>query len=303
MSDDYEIVSKKDIDALKREVAELRARPVQPPSADLMKALDRLSGHIQHLITIFEQADKSVAEAYTTHAPHDSRKVDLVIAQNEQIAQGLLTLSELVQKKHEKQQAPTPHKPTIADLLPFSDDIPPKQEVTQQPPTEPKHPIESKIPAPPKQEITQQPPTEPEAPSEPKIPEPPVAEEPAQDFPKPPPLFVNMHDEVHPPRKAPSPDDLPPPPSFDVATPPATQPEVVAPTQADTELVRDLAQKKPSSTEIPQMPSPPEGASVQQPPEQMPTLPPPPDLESALEPDPQPLPPQKSRKRLMRSFR
>ncbi len=237
MSDDYEIVSRKELDALKKEVSELKARPVQPPSADLMMALDRLSGHIQHLTKIFEHADKSIAEEYHSGVHKETQKLDLVIAQNEQLAKGLLHMSDLMQKqrKHEthKHYPLTQHEDFPAP--------PPLYENKHEAP-------EQKIPEPPKQDIAEE-----------KIPEPPKKD----DLPPPPNItpqdITQPEDTVEvetkpqlpdmppPPQQSsiPKPEDeqmptLPPPPGVEDAIQDDDVPPVIAPKQSRRSLMRSF---------------------------------------------------------------
>lgn len=243
MSDDYEIVSRKELDALKQEVKELKARPTQPPSADLMMALDRLSGHIQHLIKIFEHADKAITEEYHQGVHKDTQKLDLVIAQNEQLAKGLLHMSDLMRKEHKHEThkhyplqhtdfpEPEPiYKNTHATPKPPIPELPKEQESVPQPhvpkPPEEKPPAPQDLPPPP--QIT---------PQDIQKPEETVAVAQPPELPDMPPPPEGAH--------TPNPEDeqmpsLPPPPDLEQALKHDEIPPVIAPKHSRRSLMRSF---------------------------------------------------------------
>lgn len=94
--DDYELVAKEDLAALREEVEQLKKNPVQnyESSLTLIEAMDRLADQVSRLLELFDQANKQMHEDYQKGLHAESQKLDTVISQNEKIARGILALAE-----------------------------------------------------------------------------------------------------------------------------------------------------------------------------------------------------------------
>lgn len=328
MSDDYELISRKELQALKKEVAELKARPTQPPSADLMQALDRLSGHIQRLTKLFEHADKELAQEYHKGTHKKAEKLDLVIAQNEQLAKGLLHMSDLIQKQAEVKQRRYPLRSE-----------PKAQEPSKATPkTAPKEHEDFPTPAPVFDNKAPKPPSD--MPTPPNVtPQAPPSQEASSDLPPPPELSEQEQRTDNAPSQAPAPPPKTPdshlPPAPDVSEQPTPQdaPSEIpsAPNLSEQSAEQDTGSTLPPPPELdtpePARPDLPEVSELEQAPqhppspgadlelpseahpreidEQMSTLPPPSDMDDPMRQEelPSANTPKRSRKSLMRSFK
>lgn len=106
--DDYELVSRAELDELRREVADIKKHPMHEyeSSVSVIEAMDRLTSQVAHLVRIFEHANKELYDEYSKGFHDESKKLDKLIEQNEKMARGILAVADLVQNK------PAPPTPT-----------------------------------------------------------------------------------------------------------------------------------------------------------------------------------------------
>lgn len=124
--DEYELLPKQEIDALKKEVERLRKHPLGDlkEGETLLDAINNLNDNIKKLIEIFTKAEADLAKQYVDSSPVGDLKT--IKDQNEQIAQGLVTVADLVKDMKESSDVPpippsTP-KPTAPSTPPPSPD-------------------------------------------------------------------------------------------------------------------------------------------------------------------------------------
>lgn len=125
--DEYELVSRDELDALRHEIDGLKEKPEHlHSSASLIEAMDRLATQMSRLVHVFEQANAELYEEYSKGYHKESEKLDKLIVQNEKIARGVLAVADLVntsspgyplrrapeaQPTQGAQPAPTPEQP------------------------------------------------------------------------------------------------------------------------------------------------------------------------------------------------
>lgn len=110
-SDDFVMVPKGELEALKQEVEQVKKNPVQnyESSLTLIESMDRLADQLSTLVTLFERTNKQMHEDYKKGFHEDGQKLDTLIHQNEKIAKGILALAD---KNHTHTKAPeTPSYP------------------------------------------------------------------------------------------------------------------------------------------------------------------------------------------------
>jgi hypothetical protein len=149
VSDDYQLVPRDELEKLKKEVADLKGRPPGDfeTSANLLHAMDRLSGQIARLVRLFEEADKQLYEEYGQKHNGDN-KLDRLIDQNQKIARGVLAVADLIQKEPPatKAQYPLaqPQEPTETTASPAPQEQPIAPSVERERPKRPS--LEDEIP-------------------------------------------------------------------------------------------------------------------------------------------------------------
>ena len=113
-SDDYEIVSKRDIEHLKKEILELKRNPygASDRGKELQDAMDRLNHSINKLIEIFEDAETDIIEEYQESKP--AEKLNQILDQNETIAKTLLKINEQMEVQNAENSQAEVSRPEIS---------------------------------------------------------------------------------------------------------------------------------------------------------------------------------------------
>ena len=99
--EEYELLPRHEIDMLKKELERLKKNPLGElkEGQTLLDAVNNLNNNIKKLIDIFAKADADLAKEYSENNPAES--LNTIKAQNEGIAQGLLTLSDTMNEMKE----------------------------------------------------------------------------------------------------------------------------------------------------------------------------------------------------------
>jgi uncharacterized protein YukE len=96
--DDYELVPHREIEGLKSEVERLKKAPAQASSGaggkSLSSSVEELNLSIKKLIELFTNTEAELSKDYAEHNPIEEFKE--IKRQNEQIAQAILALADLV---------------------------------------------------------------------------------------------------------------------------------------------------------------------------------------------------------------
>ena len=129
MPEDYEIVSYEELSDLKKQIEGLRSKGRETVSmSDLKKSIDTLNNNLTVMMELFSQAHSMMnADSKETQALHGSigplmQKIDTLLEQNQTVAKGIITVSDMVNKKLvgidntkpakiANQQAPPPRMP------------------------------------------------------------------------------------------------------------------------------------------------------------------------------------------------
>lgn len=116
--DEYELLPKEELDTLKKEIERLKRSPFgeMKEGETLLESINNLNSSIRKLIEIFTNAQAELESHYTEGgAPADDLKD--IKDQNEQIAQGILTIADLVKETKAKVESQPPpeisHQPRI----------------------------------------------------------------------------------------------------------------------------------------------------------------------------------------------
>jgi len=93
-SDDYELLPKKEIDDLKRELSSVKKNSLVEGDKGkiLIESVDKLTISINRLITILDDAQKDIIDEYQQAKP--AEKMNKLLEQNEMIAKALLTMND-----------------------------------------------------------------------------------------------------------------------------------------------------------------------------------------------------------------
>lgn len=93
---DYELMPKKDIDKLKKELSTLKRNPYgeSDRGKDLQQSIDKLNNTMNKLISILEDAQQDIIDEYQDSKPIE--KLNQILDQNETIAKALVSIHEKV---------------------------------------------------------------------------------------------------------------------------------------------------------------------------------------------------------------
>jgi hypothetical protein len=121
--DEYELLPKQEIDALKKEVERLKKNPLGDlqEGESILEAINNLNDNIRKLIDIFTKAGADLEKDYSGSSPVEDIKS--IKDQNEQIAQGILTVADMVKDMKDDVGAinrPISPGPKIAMIRPGS---------------------------------------------------------------------------------------------------------------------------------------------------------------------------------------
>lgn len=99
---DYELMPKREIERLKKEIALLKKNPYgeSDKGKDLQQSIDKLNNTINKLIAILEDAQQDIIDEYQESKPVE--KLNQILDQNETIAKALISINDkLSGKKNE----------------------------------------------------------------------------------------------------------------------------------------------------------------------------------------------------------
>ncbi len=93
---DYELMPKKEVDRLKKDLNALRRNPYgeSDRGKDLQQSIDRLNNTMNKLISILEDAQQDIIDEYQDSKPIE--KLNQILDQNETIAKALVSIHEKV---------------------------------------------------------------------------------------------------------------------------------------------------------------------------------------------------------------
>lgn len=97
-TEDYELLPKQEVDNLKKELERLKKHPFGDLSEgkDILEAVNNLNSSIKKLIDIFTKAEADLAKEYGEQSP--AGVLNDIKDQNEQIAQGLVAVADMVKE-------------------------------------------------------------------------------------------------------------------------------------------------------------------------------------------------------------
>ncbi|MGE0792812.1 MAG: hypothetical protein AB7V77_01370 [Candidatus Woesearchaeota archaeon] len=98
---EYEILPHEELERLRQEVSEIKKNPLGKhyEGTDLVDAVHKLTETINHMNNIFTTTNQEMAEEFKSNSIRGS--FDNISSQNEEIAKGILSVAQLVQKQTE----------------------------------------------------------------------------------------------------------------------------------------------------------------------------------------------------------
>ena len=96
--DDYELIPKHELENLRKEVEKLKKNPLGdlPEGETLVDEVKSLNSNIKKLIDLFASTESELAKEYSDSSP--AQELRSVRDQNEQIAQGILALADMIKE-------------------------------------------------------------------------------------------------------------------------------------------------------------------------------------------------------------
>ncbi|MFH0869790.1 MAG: hypothetical protein V1866_01915 [archaeon] len=130
--DEYELLPRQEVENLKRELERLKKNPLGElkEGKSFLDSVNVLNDNIKKLIDIFTKAEADLAKEYSQGNPAQDLKV--IKEQNEQIAQGLIAVADLVKDMKEPRNA-TPSNPSFPNTPAFAQTVPQYPSFQQQP--------------------------------------------------------------------------------------------------------------------------------------------------------------------------
>lgn len=121
--DEYELLPRQEVENLKHELERLKKNPLGElkEGKTLLDAVNSLNDNIKKLINIFTKAEADLAKEYSEGNPAQDLKS--IKEQNEQIAQGLLAVADLVKEIKEPRNA-MPSNPSFPNTPTFAQTVP-----------------------------------------------------------------------------------------------------------------------------------------------------------------------------------
>jgi len=97
-SDDYELMPKKEIDRLRKEISVIKKNPygVSDKGQDLQQSIERLNSTLNKFISILEDAQQDIIDEYQESKPVE--KLNQILDQNETIARALISINDSLKK-------------------------------------------------------------------------------------------------------------------------------------------------------------------------------------------------------------
>ena len=122
IEDEYELLPHKDIVELREELRKLKSLPPEAGS-HAESSYEELSQRMDNLIEIFDNAEKSLkvedgAMSFKEKMAPFTEKLDKVLEQNSEIAEGIVALSDMVKEKFSEEYPPQKASPFLQKLLP-----------------------------------------------------------------------------------------------------------------------------------------------------------------------------------------
>lgn len=148
--EDYEILPHREIEDLKMELAKLKEFEVQP-SKKIQVTMLELNSKLEKLLAIFEEALHTVKiegeVGYGDVLKSIDRKLDKLIEQNSDIADGIVAVADMIKGEGEEEEEPE-ERPIIQPLGPISPPQLPPMPARPMPPLPPR-PATPRMPLPP----------------------------------------------------------------------------------------------------------------------------------------------------------
>ena len=115
-NDEYELVPKNQIEALRQEIERLKRNPFGEikNSKDILSGMDQLNRNLAKLIAIFETANEEIVRDYKDGA--NTERLNRVLDQNEKLAKGIVTIADLLAQR---KQEDTQWQPAAPEQNPF----------------------------------------------------------------------------------------------------------------------------------------------------------------------------------------
>ncbi|MBN2141973.1 hypothetical protein JW711_01465 [Candidatus Woesearchaeota archaeon] len=104
VEDDYELIPRQELEALRREIEKLKKNPLGdlPEGESLKESIDGLNTTLKKLLELFTNTEADLAHEYSEHNPVE--ELANVKEQNEQIANGILALADMIKEVKEDMQ-------------------------------------------------------------------------------------------------------------------------------------------------------------------------------------------------------
>lgn len=105
---EYELLPKEEVENLKKEIERLKKNPLGtlPEGENLLDAINNLNTNINKLIDIFTKAEADLVKEYADSNPADD--IRAIKEQNEQIAEGLVSVADMIKDVKEEKQPISP---------------------------------------------------------------------------------------------------------------------------------------------------------------------------------------------------
>ena len=126
--DEFELVSHDEIAELRREVEKIKKNPLGDTSSsmNLLDSMNDLTRAINNILSIFENTEKELLNEYSKNK--SDYKMDKLLAQNKEIAQGIIKVAEMIKQPIETKPAMPKLQPPKQNTFP-----PPRQDPFPQP--------------------------------------------------------------------------------------------------------------------------------------------------------------------------
>ncbi|MFH1505454.1 MAG: hypothetical protein ABIE94_00480 [archaeon] len=113
VEDDFELVSHDEIEKLRKEVDQIKKSPFGDTQTGmtLLDSMNDLTRAINNLVSIFENTEKELLNEYSKEKA--GYKIDTLLQQNKEIAEGIIKVAEMVKAPPKKEQFMPP--PRIRD--------------------------------------------------------------------------------------------------------------------------------------------------------------------------------------------
>lgn len=144
---DYELMPKKEVDKLKKELNNLKRNPYgeSDRGMDLQKSIERLNNTMNKLIAILEDAQQDIIDEYQDSKPLE--KLNQILDQNETIAKAIVSMHQKIGSQDSEEATPISNQVTpAANQLPIPDTGPIIVQRPQIPRPQPDNPWQQQMP-------------------------------------------------------------------------------------------------------------------------------------------------------------